>query len=246
MSVSAFVRVVVLAAAVSLAVPAAAQEKTGIKPGFTLKPGTARVILMRPSIKVGAQSTGGMFEPNADWTAQGRENLGKALIAAQTTLGNTIVPYDESIPGDPLILNQYRNLFSSLADSVIEYQFFRGNRLPTKGRKGEFDWSIGSEIARLPGLRDADYILFITTEDHFGSTGRKILQVAAFLGGVAVKSGIHKGYAGLIDVKTGQLVWLNADRGMGGDPRTPEGATKRVSQLLEGFPGQTAAIGGVR
>jgi hypothetical protein len=245
-SVLAFVRAAVVAAAVLLAAPATAQEKTGIKPGFTLKPGTARIILMRPSIKVGAQSTGGMFEPNADWTAQGRDNIGKALVAAQATLGSTVVPYDESTPGDPLTLNQYRNLFSSLAGSVIEYQFFRGNRLPSKGRKGEFDWSIGSEIARLPGLRDADYILFITTEDHFGSTGRKILQVAALLGGVAVTSGVHKGYAGLIEVKTGQLVWLNADRQMGGDVRTPEGADKRVRQLLEGFPGQVAASGGVR
>lgn len=245
-TVLAFVRAAILAAAVLLAAPATAQEKTGIRPGFTLKPGTARIILMRPSIKVGAQSTGGMYEPNADWTAQGRENIGTALAAAQATLGNTVVPFDESTPSDPLLLNQYRNLFSSLAGSVIEFQFFRGNRLPTKGRKGEFDWSIGSEIARLPGLRDADYILFLTTEDHYGSTGRKILQVAAFLGGVAVKSGLHKGYAGLIEVKTGQLVWLNADNAMGGDPRTPEGAAKRVRQLLEGFPGQVATIGGAR
>jgi len=245
-SVLAFVRAAVLAAAVMLAAPAIAQEKTGIKPGFTLKSGTARIVLMRPSIKVGAQSTGGMFEPNADWTAQARDNIGHALAAAQATLGNSVAPYDESMAGDPAALNQYRNLFSSLAGSVIEYQFFRGNRLPSKGRKGEFDWSIGSEIASLPGLRDADYILFITTEDHYGSTGRKILQVAALLGGVSVTSGVHKGYAGLIEVKTGQLVWLNADRQMGGDVRTPEGAVKRVAQLLEGFPGQVAAAGGVR
>jgi hypothetical protein len=245
-SVLAFVRAAVLAAAVLLAAPAMAQEKTGIKPGFTLKPGTARIILMRPSIKVGAQSTGGMFEPNADWTTQARENIGNALATAQATLGNKVVPFDDSTAGDPVQLTQYRNLFSSLADSVIEYQFFRGNRLPTKGRKGQFDWSIGSEVAQLPGVKDADYILFITTEDHFGSTGRKILQVAAMLGGVSVTSGVHKGYAGLIDVKTGQLVWLNADRQMGGDVRTPEGAVKRVGQLLEGFPGQVAATGGVR
>jgi hypothetical protein len=245
-SILALVRVAVLASAVVLAAPVAAQEKTGSKPGFSLPRGTARIVLMRPSIKVGAQSTGGMFEPNADWTAQARDNIGMALNAAQATLGNKFVAYDESSATDLALLSEYRNLFSSLAGSVIEYQFFRGNRLPSKKRKGEFDWSIGSEVARLPGLRDADYVLFITTEDHFGSTGRKILQVAALLGGVAVTSGVHKGYAGLIDVKTGELVWLNADRQMGGDVRTPEGAVKRVTQLLEGFPGQVGAVGGVR
>ncbi|GAA3254168.1 hypothetical protein GCM10020258_11720 [Sphingomonas yabuuchiae] len=79
----------------------------------------------------------------------------------------------------------------------------------------------------------------MTTEDHYGSTGRKLLQVfAAGVAGIGVSAGVHKGYAGLIDLKTGDLVWLNADLAMGGDVRTPEGAAKRVSQLLEGFPGK--------
>ncbi len=44
----------------------------------------------------------------------------------------------------------------------------------------------------------------MTTEDHYGSTGRKLLQLfAAGVAGVGVSSGVHKGYAGLIDLKTG-------------------------------------------
>jgi hypothetical protein len=60
----------------------------------------------------------------------------------------------------------------------------------------------------------------------------------ALLGpGVAVQSGEHVGYAGLVDLKTGDLLWLNADAAMGGDVRELEGSQKRVSQLLEDFPG---------
>ena len=51
-------------------------------------------------------------------------------------------------------------------------------------------------------------------------------------------AGVHTGYAGLVDLRTGELVWLNADRQMGGDVRDAEGADKRVRQLLEGFPGR--------
>jgi hypothetical protein len=245
--VRALIRAAVLiVASVALAVPAAAQEKTGNKPGFTLKPGTVRIVLMRPSIRVGAQSTGGMFEPNADWTAQARENIGKALTAAQANLGNQIIVYDDGITGEGALATQYTSLFGALADSVIEYQFFRGNRLPTKVRKGEFEWSIGPDLAKLQSLQGADYALFINTNDAYGSTGRKVLQVFAAMGGVSVKSGVHVGHAGLIDLKTGELVWLNADREMGGDVRTPEGAVKRVSQLLEGFPGRTAPVSGGR
>lgn len=226
------------AAALLLAAPAIAQEKTGSKPGFALKPGTVRIVLMRPTIKVGAQSTGGMFEPNADWTAQARENITHALNDAQSSMGNQIISYDEGESGEGPVTSQYAHLFGALADSVIEYQFFRGNRLPTKVRKGEFEWSIGTGLTNLKSLAGADYALFVNTEDQYGSTGRKVLQVVALMGGIAVTSGVHKGYAGLIDLKTGELVWLNADRQMGGDVRTPEGAQKRVHQLLEGFPGR--------
>ena len=227
-------------AAVALAVSTAApaQEKTGAKTGFTLKPGTVRIILMRPSISVGAQSTGGMREPNADWTSQAVENITAALKRSQGKLGNEVVLYEEGLSGEGALTSQYGNLFTAVASSVIEYQFFPGNRLPTKKRSKEFDWSVGPGLAQLKSLEGGDFALFIRTRDDYGSTGRKMLQIVGFLAGVGVTSGVHQGYAGLVDLKTGELVWLNADNAMGGDVRTADGADKRVEQLLEGFPGK--------
>ena len=132
-------------------------------------------------------------------------------------------------------------LFAAVSQSVIEYQFFVGNRLPTKKRDNKdnvFDWSLGDGVSRLPGAKSADYALFIYNKDAYGSTGRKILQAVALLGpGIAVKSGEHVGYAGLVDLRTGDLLWLNADAAMGGDVREIDGSQKRVRQLLEEFPG---------
>lgn len=224
------------------ATPVVAQERSGSRPGFTLPAnGQARILLLRPRIKVGAQSTGGMFEPNADWTAQARDNIGAALSRAQGGLGNRIVVQEEPVGEAAQVSADYMSLFSVLATSVIQYQFFRGNRLPTKlrdNRNGNFDWTMGPGVSAIPGAASADYALFIYTEDQFGSTGRKILQVFAALGpGVAIQSGVHKGFAGLIDLRTGNLVWLNADLRMGGDVRTADGAERRVQQLLEDFPG---------
>jgi hypothetical protein len=237
-------RAALLAAALCMSAPLSAQEKTGIKSGFTLKPGTARIILMRPQIRVGAQSTGGMNEPNADWTQQARDNIALALRNAQTNVGNVVVNYDEGTSGEGPLSTDYSRLFGTVADSVIEYQFFVGNRLETKKRKDSFEWSIGTDLGKLRSLEGADYALFINTNDQYGSTGRKVLQVLAAMGGVAVTSGLHAGYAGLVDLRTGELVWLNADRQMGGDVRTSEGASKRVRQLLEGFPGKPVELAG--
>lgn len=215
-----------------------AQEKTGTKPGFALKPGSVRVVLMRPTVRVGSQSAGGVITPNADWTANARDYIAKALKENQGQLGNVVVEYEEGATGDGPIVTQYSNLFGALADSIIEYQFFPGNRLPTKKRKGTFEWGVGKGLANLGSLEGADYALFINTYDGYGSAGRKMLQLFAAMGGIGVTSGVHWGHAGLVDLKTGELVWLNADRQMGGDVRSQDGAAKRVEQLLEGFPGR--------
>ncbi len=238
---------VAVAAVLSLMIAdAGAQERTGVRAGFELPAGSGKTILVfRPTVSVGAQSTGGMFEPNGDWTEQARRNLESALAEQQQRIGNRVVTAPESYGADAQRVEEYAALFAAVSQSVIDYQFFVGNRLPTKkrdNRTSTFDWSLGSGIAALPGAKDADYALFLYNKDAYGSTGRKLLQVVALLGpGIAVKSGEHAGYAGLVDLKTGDLLWLNADNAMGGDVRTPEGAQKRIGQLLEGLPGSKPA-----
>lgn len=235
-----------IAAAIALvtfaSTPAMAQERTAVKQGFELAPNSGkRILVFRPSVSVGAQSTGGMFEPNAEWTEQAKTNIQASLEELQARLGNEVVVAPEAYGDDAQAVEEHMALFAAVSQAVIEYQFFVGNRLPTKKRDNKadvFDWSLGEGVSKLPGADQADYGLFIYNKDAYGSTGRKILQVVALLGpGVAVKSGEHVGYAGLVDLKTGDLVWLNADGAMGGDVREVDGSQKRVSQLLEEFPG---------
>lgn len=221
---------------------ASGQERTAVKQGFELPANSGKTILLiRPKVSVGEQSTGGMFEPNSDWTDKARSHIESALVKRQATLGNKVFSAPESYGDQALLVEEHTNLFGAVASAVVNYQFFVGNRLPTKKRDnktGVFDWSLGESVRNIPGAENADYALFIYNKDAYGSTGRKLLQiVAAFGPGIAVKSGEHLGYAGLVDLKTGDLVWLNADAAMGGDVRDPDGAEKRVRQLLEDFPG---------
>lgn len=229
----------------AIVTPAAAQERTAVRNGFEVASVSGKtILLMRPSIRVGAQSTGGLFEPNAEWNDQARKNIDLALDKAQERLKNRIVLAPESYGDDARLVEDYTALFAAVSHSVITYQFFKGNRLPTKKRDNKadiFDWSLGPGVADLPGAKGADYALFLYNKDAYGSTGRKLLQIVALLGpGIAITAGEHAGYAGLVDLKTGDILWLNADGAMGGDVRTPEGADKRVGQLLEGFPGTVA------
>ncbi len=228
----------------TLQMPTAAQEKSAVRQGFELKANSGkRILVFRPAVSTGAQSTGGMFEPNAEWTERAKANLLVALEQAQSRLGNQVVVAPEAYGEQALALQEHMALFAAVSQAVIQYQFFTGNRLPTKKRDNKqdvFDWSLGKAVADLPGAKDADYGLFLYNKDAFGSTGRKILQVVALLGpGIAVKSGEHVGYAGLVDLKTGDVLWLNADAAMGGDVRETDGSQKRIKQLLEDFPGSS-------
>ncbi|WP_264579945.1 MULTISPECIES: hypothetical protein [unclassified Sphingobium] len=220
-----------------------AQERSAVKQGFSLPPNSQKkILLFRPAVRVGAQSTGGMFEPNAEWTEKAKANIEAALTQYQSRLGNQVVVAPEAYGEQDQNLQEYMSLFSAVSQAVIEYQFFVGNRLPTKKRDNKeqvFEWSLGDGVARLPGAQDADYGLFIYNRDAYGSTGRKVLQIMALMGGVSVTSGEHMGFAGLVDLKTGDLLWLNADGQMGGDVREPDGSEKRVAQLLEDFPGSS-------
>src|SRR3546814_3416180 len=80
------------------------------------------------------------------------------------------------------LVEEYSALFAAVSQSVIQYQFFVGNRLPTKKRDNKadvFEWSLGSGVSALPGAKDANYALFIYNKDAYGSTGRTLLQVTA-------------------------------------------------------------------
>ncbi|MBY0519552.1 MAG: hypothetical protein K2P79_03900 [Sphingomonas sp.] len=225
---------------------AAAQERTAVKAGFTLPSNSGkRILVFRPKVSAGSQSTGGLFEPNAEWTDQARKNIEAALNAQQTGFGNIVVLSKEAYGEEAQLVREYTNLFDAVSQAIVTYQFFIGNRLPTKKRDnkvGAFDWSLGEGVRDLPGARDADYGLFLYNKDAYGSTGRKLLQAVALLGpGIAIKSGEHRGAAGLVDLKTGDVLWLNADFALGGDVRNAEGAQKRVRELLRGLPGSAVA-----
>ena len=229
----------VLLATGSFAAPTAAfaQEKSATKPGFALPDRPVRIVVFRPDVSVGSQSTGGLDEPNAEWTTTAKTELVKSLETAMRAKNGNMTMMPELTGADATTLANYRALFKSVTGTIVAHRLFVGNRLPTKLDK--FDWTLGPGVASLAGAaggEPADYGLFFLTQDSYGSAGRKAAQLVGAMFGVGIKSGVHIGYAGLVDMKTGDVVWINADLAMGGDVRDAEGATKRVGQLLEDFP----------
>jgi hypothetical protein len=199
----------------------------------------ARIIVLRPDVKVGSLGAGGVEEPNADWTAAARTKLAERLDANQKASGNQIIFLPDQEGDKAQVVADYQALFRTVSGALVQHKMFPGAGLPTK--KDRFDWTLGPGAAKLGEIGGGDYALFFSTRDAYGTSGRKALQLFAAMAGVGIQAGIHQSYAGLVDLSTGQIVWFNVDPASGGDVRTDEGATKRVGQLLKGFPGQDGA-----
>ena len=89
-------------------------EATAVKPGFVLPAGEARILVFRPEIAVGAQTTGGMNEPSAEWTRAARANLLAALARAPAIEGSTLVIAPELEGDKGALLNDYTALFKKI------------------------------------------------------------------------------------------------------------------------------------
>ena len=95
-----------------------------------------------------------------------------------------------------------RLMASSVINSKIE-----GNKLPLKK---EFDWNLGPSSAVLKRQYDADYALLIFVRDSYSSGERIMFQVlSALLIGYMPGGGVQAGYASLLDLNKGKIVWYN-------------------------------------
>jgi len=213
---------------------------------FTPPQGDYKLLVLRPDVTVGSLTTGGMTEPRADWTEQARTNIIAALRAQQAGRGGDVLVLDRrnQLPGvrDQEVAEVER-LFFGVLQSIVLHKYL-GDYLPTKRGKG-LDWTLGEDAIRLGQKTGYDYALFLHAEDQVASTGRIALGVIGLAGCFVgfcqptVGGANQLDYAGLVDLKTGEVVWFNVVTAGSqipgikfGELRTPEGAAQMVERLL--------------
>ncbi|HEU0310418.1 MAG TPA: hypothetical protein VFR36_04270, partial [Sphingomicrobium sp.] len=239
-------RRVSLALLVSVTLAGCVQTRQYADVEFTPPQGDYKLLVMRPDVSVGSITTGGMVEPRADWTEQARANFLAALKAQQAARGGNIFVMDrrDSLSGvDPDTIAELERLHYAVASSIALHRY-SGAYLPTKRNKG-LDWTLGEEAVALGRRSGYDYALFLYAEDRHASGGRVALQAlgiaGCFVGFCAptVGGSGQFGYASLVDLRTGEVVWFNISQASSqvagikfGDIRTPEGAAEMVDRLL--------------
>jgi hypothetical protein len=189
----------------------------------------ARILLVESDIKFYVLTAGGVPEPQPDWTEKARSNFVSAVRRQFGQHGHSVLTVDAGAADDAL--NQYQKLHEAVAITMLS-----GLQLPSK--HGAFDYSLGPGVSVLKDRYSADYALFVSYRDYRASGGQQAKAIIAGMFGIfGVSTGGQSGYASLVDLTNGDVVWCRLV-GIGtGDLREPDGADTTVSVLFEGIPG---------
>lgn len=226
-------RAVVAAAALSAAgcVPATFRSRID-----RMAPG-AGIVLMPADIELYELSAGGVLEPKAEWTAAAQRHLDGALEAEKRQRGLRFDRFDDSRLTSDLRaeLDQIQRMHGAVGQAILRHAYTPNQELPTK--KDRFDWTLGPGVAPLRAATGADHALFVWIRDSYTSGGRAAVQILAYvLIGVMLPGGVQTGFASIVDLSTGDIVWFNRLARPEGDLRTAEAAAETARTLLTGFP----------
>lgn len=191
-----------------------------------------RILIMEPDIKYYLLTVSGVPEPHAEWTIAARKNFANALRAYANERGTEIVMITDGNQ-----LGSAEIAYSKLHAAVgltIQVNYFGQMRLPNK--EGAFDWSLGPGVAEIGEKYNADYALFSYYRDYQASGGRVAFAVLAAVAGVGMSTGWEQGFASLVDLKTGDIVWFNVVRTSAGELRDEQGAETVVTNLFKDMP----------
>ncbi|GMU42263.1 MAG: hypothetical protein DYH17_09690 [Xanthomonadales bacterium PRO6] len=192
----------------------------------------ANVLLVEPDIELTELLGSGVQQPRADWTQTARGHVDDALRAALQQRGAGLTVYHA--PQDPELAARQRQsilLHQAVGTSILLHRHLNVP-LPHKGKA--FDWGLGPGVRSLD--RDARYALFVFIRDSYASSGRKAMMAVGLLLGIGVSLGQQIGFASLVDLDDGRVVWFNLLNAQTGDLRDAEGATASVAKLLDGVP----------
>jgi hypothetical protein len=226
-------RIVLAALLLAAASAHAADDATKhLAPGFTARPANSRLIVLPADMELYSMSAGGVIEPREDWTRAAEKNFVAAVAEERKRLGPQVTVMDAAQADD---FADIVTLHRAVADAISLHHNGGLLELATKGNR--LEWSLGEAVKPLRERTGADYALFTWVRDSYASNERKAAMVALALLGAISFGGEQQGYASLVDLRTGQVVWFNQLDRMSGDLREPAPAVETLQALLKDFPG---------
>ncbi len=191
------------------------------------------ILVMTPDIKYYLLTTGGITQPHAEWTESARHHFKISLRDHANEHGVKIRLIDDSSSLEDHEIS-YQKLYSAVGATIMFHQF---GASPLPSKNGGFDWTLGPGTREIAEKYGAEYGLFSYYRDYQASDGRMAVAILAAIAGVGVSTGSQAGFASLVDLRSGDIVWFNRLSAGLGELMDQDGARLVVKDLLKDLPG---------
>lgn len=196
-----------------------------------------KVVVLPANIKVYEVTAGDVSEEVPEWSAEVSKNVLKALsetIKSDKSLSE--VGFPRLAPVSAAVVDEHIALYKLVADTAVSTE------LDHKVRR--FDFSIGPGLAALQRETGADAAIMVYGRDYVSTAGRKAKAVLGNLPIVGAFTGpppaLGRSWVGIgvIDLRTGDLLWLNNEtRGSTSNLRDAADAKDIIRSIFDWYPG---------
>ena len=211
------------------------------------KPLPHRILVIEPDIQVHEVSAGGVVEKVDDWS---KEATGHALKSLENAVQSRhlfdAVQSPDLSADDKSLLEQYTGLYALVSGSA--YGATHSPYSAWRDRAAQFDYTLGPGLKPFCERNKIDAAIFLVGTDYISSAGRKAamafgILAAAFTGIVIVPTSQPAFMsAGVVDLKTGDLLWYSTDiRSGSANLRDPAVMQSLIDDLFDTYPGAAKA-----
>jgi hypothetical protein len=195
-----------------------------------------KVLVIPAEVRVQEISAGGVMTRVPELTVKASANLSEStrryLINKKSLEASADLPALTDMEKDQL--DDYLATFYMVSLSAFNTTQYGGSAWEHKRRN--FDYSLGRGLAFLKDKTGADAALMIVGDDVVTTGGRKAAAVIGALVGVVVPMGRSVVYACMVDLTTGDLLWINSALSGSKDLSNESSAASMVADILAPYP----------
>lgn len=201
-------------------------------------PSPRKILLLPPEVRMQEVSAGGIAETVQEWSNRANENLVHALkeLVREKQLFE-LVDMPALSEEQQEIVDQHVAMYEVVANNA--YQFGKLNDGSWSQRAKDLNYTVGPGLQFLAEQTGADGALFLVGLDSVSTPGRRALFIVTTImfGLPVIPPGFSYVAAGVIDLRSGKLLWQSYDYGIGRhDLRQLHDVRTLTGSVLETYP----------
>lgn len=196
-----------------------------------------KVVLLPVNVEVFEMTAGDVKEEVPEWSAEARKNIIKSLSAAINSNAKLKEVKLPKLSGkDAASADEHMALYKLVVNTATKIGWEHKIR--------RFDYSIGPGLDKLRRKTGADAAVMVYGQDYASTAGRKAKAVLGQIPIVNIFTGPPPAlghsfvHIGVVDLKTGDLLWMNSEyRDGASNLRDYDDANDIISAIFEWYPG---------